>query len=87
MPIYTSRINDSNTETFSFTRAMDASETIDFIVGSNTAINIGNIGGNTPLALTIIGDSNNNPVPEPSTMMLLYFGLIGLVGVRRKFRK
>jgi len=36
-----------------------------------------------------LGEANyeNNPTPEPSTMLLLSFGLIGLVGAKRKFKK
>ena len=30
---------------------------------------------------------SSTPVPEPSTMLLLGSGLLGLVGLRRKFKK
>ena len=32
-------------------------------------------------------NSYNQPIPEPSTMLLVATGLIGLVGFRKKFKK
>jgi len=36
---------------------------------------------------TFLDGSTGDPVPEPATMLLLGTGLIGLAGVRRKFKK
>lgn len=35
----------------------------------------------------LVGDPGNQPVPEPSTIILLGLGILGLVGFRKKFAK
>ncbi|MDA8418421.1 MAG: PEP-CTERM sorting domain-containing protein [Desulfobacteraceae bacterium] len=42
---------------------------------------------NLNLAVRISGDTGNNPVPEPATMLLMGTGLAGLIGARRKNKK
>jgi hypothetical protein len=39
------------------------------------------------LTIEVIGDSSVAPIPEPSTMLLLGTGLVGLVGFRKKIKK
>jgi hypothetical protein len=70
-----SKLNTYEDGTFDLKETVAVGTTIDFIVGQN------NLYGNTPLAATI------NTVPIPGAVWLLGSGLLGLAGLRRKFRK
>ena len=51
-----------------------------------SAIKISNTGGGIEVDHLQYGQSNTNPVPEPSTLLLLGSGLVGLAGMRRRFK-
>ncbi|HKU20197.1 MAG TPA: PEP-CTERM sorting domain-containing protein [Terriglobales bacterium] len=65
---------------FSFSQALTAGDTIDFVVGFGADGNY--FGDSTGLAGTIPTESA--AVPEPSTLLLLAGGVLGLLGTRRR---
>jgi len=60
-------------DAFALNRSFVTGESIDFLVYG------GYYGGNTPLDLII--SSHTDPIPEPSTCLLLLFGMLGMVSI------
>lgn len=63
----------------------------DMTLGSDFGMRLMSFGDNRNGSRKMIGSpgdpGNNNPVPEPSTVFLLSLGLLGMLGVRRKFKR
>jgi hypothetical protein len=61
-----------------------------FVAGATTVtlsvINKNTVAGGNDFAMDDISLDTRNPVPEPATMLLLGLGLLGVAGIRRKFK-